>query len=104
MPLPVLDGDKGAAGTATPTVDGARDFPPFDAPPFPLPELELGSMKATKGKRKGIAIRDDDDDPREEAQVRWLVLVPYMFGLGYFGSKSYSDTHIIYIHALVRGL
>lgn len=101
MPLPVLDGDKGTAAKSTATVDGARDSPPFDAPPFPLPELELGSMKVTKGKRKGIAVLDDDD-PREEAQVSWLILISYMLGLGYFGSRPDSDTRMLYLHALVR--
>lgn len=45
------------------------EAPSFGAIPFPLPELALGSMKETIGKRKARVSPDDDEDPREEAQV-----------------------------------
>lgn len=41
----------------------------FGALPFALPELKLGSMTKRTGKRKAVLAVEDDEDPREEAQV-----------------------------------
>lgn len=67
MPLPMLE-------PAQPETNGGGGSSSFGALPFALPELELSSTVSRRaGKRKAVvSMQDDDEDPREEAQVRFF--------------------------------
>lgn len=70
MPLPMLEPAQSETG-------GGGGSSSFGALPFALPELGLGSsMRKRTGKRKAVvSMEDDDEDPREEAQVRLFSMV-----------------------------
>lgn len=60
MPLPLLLDVPAGEG-----VPGKEDTP------FPLPVLDLKCMSTKKsGKKRGVTSLEDDEDPREEAEVR----------------------------------
>lgn len=59
LPLPILSHQQPRSVASSKAGD----------PPFNLPELDLGSISKRATKKKKVVALEDDEDPREEAQV-----------------------------------